>query len=64
MVTRCSLHGNVRHAFAYNLLNDVIRLHEEKGWKKINREFYVGNCTRPGLNMKQGKESTFVFVKK
>jgi len=48
---------------SYNLLDDIIRLHEEKGWKKIDREFYVGNCTRPGLNMKQGKESTYVFIK-
>ena len=48
---------------SYNLLDDVIRLHEEKGWKKIDREFYVGNCTRPGLNTIHGKESTFVFVK-
>jgi len=47
----------------YNLYDDIVKLHKEKGWKKIEREFYVGNCTRPGLNMKQGKESTFVFIK-
>jgi len=47
---------------AYNLYDDVVKLHEEKGWKKIDREFYVGNCIRPGTD-KQGKEITYVFVK-
>ena len=47
----------------YNLYDDVVKLHNERGWIKIDREFYVGNCTRPGLNMNKGKESTFVFVK-
>ena len=46
----------------YNLYDDVKSLHEEKGWKKIEREFYVGNCLRPGAN-KQGKEITYVFMK-
>ena len=47
---------------SYNLYDDVVKLHKEKGWKKIDREFYVGNCIRPGLD-KQGKEITYVFVK-
>lgn len=46
----------------YNLYDDVVKLHKDKGWKKINREFYVGNCIRPGID-KQGKEITYVFVK-
>ena len=35
-----------------------MKLHKDKGWKKIDREFYVGNCIRPGLD-NQGKEITF-----
>jgi len=46
----------------YNLYDDVVKLHKDKGWKKIDREFYVGNCIRPGID-KQGKEITYVFVK-
>jgi hypothetical protein len=46
----------------YNLYNDIVKLHEDKGWKKIEREFYVGNCIRPGLD-KRGKEITYVFIK-
>lgn len=47
----------------YHLQDDVIRLHKEKGWTLMDREFYVGNSVRPGLNT-LGKEITFVFVKK
>lgn len=46
----------------YNLYDDIVNLHKDKGWIKIDREFYVGNCIRPGLD-KQGKEITYVFVK-
>jgi 16S rRNA G966 N2-methylase RsmD len=46
----------------YNLYDDVVRLHNEKGWKQVDREFYVGNCIRPGLD-KQGKEITYLFAK-
>jgi len=46
----------------YNLYDDVAKLHADKGWKKIDREFYVGNCIRPGTD-KKGKEITYVFVK-
>tara|TARA_R100001086_G_C11813209_1_gene252130 strand:+ start:216 stop:1223 length:1008 start_codon:yes stop_codon:yes gene_type:complete len=46
----------------YNLYDDIVKLHKDKGWKKIDREFYVGNCIRPGLD-KQGKEITYVFIK-
>lgn len=33
----------------YNLQDDVVRLHKEKGWTLMDREFYVGNSVRPGL---------------
>ena len=46
----------------YNLYDDVVKLHKECGWVQLDREFYVGNSVRPGLN-KQGKEITYVFVK-
>jgi 16S rRNA G966 N2-methylase RsmD len=46
----------------YNLYDDVVKIHKERGWIKIDREFYVGNCIRPG-SQKQGKEITYVFVK-
>ena len=63
----------------YNLYDDVVRLHKEKGWEKAEVEFYVGNCVRPGLKEKRkvkwffkeivyevpktGQETTFVFHK-
>ncbi len=52
----------------YPLYDDILRLHKEKGWVKLDREFYIGNCLRPGLkdehgNARKSKESTFVFVK-
>ena len=47
----------------YNLLDDVIQLHMEKGWIMLSREFYVGNSIRPGMD-KKGKEITYVFVQK
>ena len=46
----------------YNLYDDVVKLHNDKGWIKIDTEFYVGNSVRLGLN-KQGKEITYVFIK-
>ena len=53
---------------SYTLYDDIVALHREKGWIKIEREFYIGNCLRPGLkdeegNARKSKESTFVFVK-
>ena len=50
----------------YNLLDDVVAIHKKYGWKKIDTEFYVGNCLRPGLkekngDIKRGKEITYVF---
>jgi 16S rRNA G966 N2-methylase RsmD len=46
----------------YNLQDDILRLHKEKGWTLMDREFYVGNSVRPGSHT-QGKEITFVFTK-
>lgn len=46
----------------YNLQDDVVRLHKEKGWTLMDRSFYVGNSVRPGLHT-LGKEITFVFEK-
>ena len=52
---------------AYNLYNDVVKIHEERGWKQLDEEFFVGNCVRPGLkdkdgNSKKSKEITYVFM--
>ena len=48
----------------YDLYDDIVRLHEEKGWVKMEIEFYVGNSVRPGSNTaKEGKEVTYVFQK-
>ena len=48
----------------YNLFDDVVRLHEDKGWKLTDEEFYVGNSVRPGMKSKKmGKEITYIFRK-
>lgn len=52
---------NFKSDKTYNLYDDIVRLHQEKGWVKLEREFYVGNCIRPGFD-KKGKEITYVFV--
>ena len=44
----------------YNLYDDIVRLHAERGWVKMETEFYVGNPVRPGSS-KEGKEITYVF---
>lgn len=52
----------------YNLYDDIVKLHKEKGWEQmIDTEFYVGNCLRPGLKDVNGKsmksqEVTYVFI--
>ena len=52
----------------YNLYDDIVKLHKEKGWVPMkDTEFYVGNCLRPGLKDVNGKsmksqEVTYVFV--
>jgi 16S rRNA G966 N2-methylase RsmD len=59
---------NFRTDKAYPLYDDIVALHEERGWIQSDREFYIGNCLRPGLKDDAGqaaksKESTYVFVK-
>ena len=56
---------NIKTDKKYNLYDDVVKLHNDKGWKKMDVEFYVGNCIRPGSKTnKKGKEITYVFKKK
>ena len=46
----------------YNLLEDVISIHNKYGFKiNENVQFYVGNPVRPGSKKKLGKEITYVF---
>jgi 16S rRNA G966 N2-methylase RsmD len=52
----------------YNLLDDIINLHKEVGWEKMDIEFYIGNSVRPGCKDKEGnagksKEITYIFSK-
>ncbi len=52
----------------YNLYDDVVKIHKDYGWEKMEIEFYVGNCVRPGStdssgNSKKSKEITYVFNK-
>lgn len=51
----------------YNLYDDIVQLHKEKGWEQIELEFFVGNSVRPGSKQKDGtsnksKEITYVFA--
>jgi len=53
----------------YNLYDDIVNLHRERGWEQMDIEFFVGNSVRPGLKEKDGKakkskEITYVFYKK
>ena len=59
---------NIRTDKFYPLYDDIVELHREKGWKKTDVEFWVGNCLRPGSKDKEGKsqkskEITYVFSK-
>ena len=48
----------------YNLFDDVVQLHKNKGWGLTDEEFYVGNSVRPGMKIKKlGKEITYIFKK-
>jgi 16S rRNA G966 N2-methylase RsmD len=52
----------------YNLYDDIVKLHEEKGWRQMDIEFYIGNSIRPGCKNKEGngkksKEITYIFYK-
>jgi 16S rRNA G966 N2-methylase RsmD len=53
---------------SYNLYDDIVAIHKNNGWEKMDTEFYVGNCLRPGLKnndgkAKKSKEITYVFCK-
>ena len=59
---------NIKTDKMYNLYDDVVKLHKDKGWEQLDVEFYVGNCLRPGLKdddgkAKKSKEITYVFTK-
>jgi 16S rRNA G966 N2-methylase RsmD len=47
---------------SYDLLTDVIRIHETHGWKQMDITFSMTNSKRPG-NAKKTEEITYVFVK-
>lgn len=60
---------NIKTDKSYPLYDDIVRLHKEQGWEKMEVEFGVGNCLRPGAKDKDGKsktskEITYVFTKK
>ena len=52
----------------YDLLDDVIKIHAENGWKQLDVVFTMSNSRRPGSNgiseaPKKTEEVTYVFVK-
>jgi 16S rRNA G966 N2-methylase RsmD len=51
----------------YDLLLDVVRIHEKHGWKLLDIVFTMSNSKRPGANSsttpKKTEESTYVFIK-
>jgi 16S rRNA G966 N2-methylase RsmD len=51
----------------YDLLTDVISIHEENGWNLMDVTFTMSNSKRPGLSVNTGpkktEEVTYVFVK-
>jgi len=48
----------------YDLLDDVIRIHKENGWKQLDIMFTMSNSSRPGGGgVKKTEEVTYVFVK-
>lgn len=58
---------NIKTDKSYPLYDDVVRLHQEKGWILTDMEFYVGNSIRPGIQSKDGsikksKEITYIFT--
>jgi len=66
--TSCWSVKNFKTDKNYKLYDDIVTLHEEKGWNKIDTEFFVGNSVRPGSkskdgNAKKSKEITYVFKK-
>jgi 16S rRNA G966 N2-methylase RsmD len=62
---------NIKTDKKYNLLDDVIAIHEENGWKQMDVVFTMSNSRRPGNSSgaetsspKKTEEVTYVFVKK
>jgi 16S rRNA G966 N2-methylase RsmD len=54
----------------YNLLDDVVAIHQENGWKQMDVVFTMSNSKRPGNSSgvetsspKKTEEVTYVFVK-
>jgi 16S rRNA G966 N2-methylase RsmD len=52
----------------YDLLDDVVRIHKEAGWKQIDTVFTMSNSKRPGGGgnneaPKKTEEITYVFIK-
>jgi hypothetical protein len=54
----------------YNLLDDVVTIHQENGWKQMDVVFTMSNSKRPGngsgtetSSLKKTEEVTYVFVK-
>ena len=56
----------------YDLLTDVIRIHENNGWKMMDITFTMSNSKRPGTTAvtadataspKKTEEITYVFIK-
>ena len=65
--TSCWSVKNFRTDERCNLYDDVVRLHEERGWFKIDREFRIGSSARPGAGSKskaKSNEITHVFKKR
>jgi len=63
---------NIKTDKKYDLLDDVIKIHEEYGWKKMDIVFTMSNSKRPGIggssdevnsSPKKTEEVTYVFVK-
>jgi len=52
----------------YNLLDDIVKIHEEFGWMMLETVFCMKNSSRPGSSsssdvQKKSEENTYVFVK-
>jgi 16S rRNA G966 N2-methylase RsmD len=59
---------NIKTDMKYNLYDDIVELHKNKGWVQNDITFYISNSVRAGLrdskgNMAKGRETTFVFSK-
>ncbi len=52
---------NFKTDASYDLLSDVIRIHEKYGWKQMDITFSMTNSKRPG-NSKKTEEITYVFI--